>query len=118
MNANLKHLLGEVSRGLGLPDYGSQALTESDLQPPDPEQMAWCQGVAAEYEAMGEVELDALKDTCPLIYQQLIDEAGREDAIRNYVENYCNDGLVGHVRELVRWCHQQIANGERYPDVV
>lgn len=79
-----KKALSGVCSGLGIPDYGSQALTNSDVSPPDPEQQAWCSVVIAEYKSEEEIDLSELNARCPLIYQQLIGDAGREGAIKNY----------------------------------
>lgn len=115
---NPKKLFEELCGGLGIPDYGSQALSTSDMAPPDPEQQAWCRDVLVEYSANEGVELGEMKDKCPLIYQQLTGDAGREGAIKKYIEEYCEYGLGGYIRELVIWCRRQIENAERYPEVI
>lgn len=34
------------------------------------------------------------------------------------IEEDCDYGLGGYIRELVRWCRKQIERAERYPEIV
>ena len=49
--ASPKRIADEVSRGLGRSEFASNAVTPSDLEAPDREQLAWCRSVLHELDA-------------------------------------------------------------------
>jgi hypothetical protein len=115
--ANAERELSEVYAGLGLPDYGGQALRIASMEEPDSAQQDWCQKVISEYEAAGVLEAGKLEEKCPLIYQQLVQDAGGGKYIPGYIDDHNEHGLLGYVQELIKWCRRQIQDAERYPEV-
>jgi hypothetical protein len=115
--ANAERELSEVCVGLGLPDYGGQALRAVSMEEPDSAQQDWCQKVISEYEAAAILEQGELEEECPLIYQQLVQDAGCEKDIPSYIDGHSEHGLLGYVQGLIKWCRRQIQDAGRYPEV-
>lgn len=76
----------------------------------------WCRAVADEIEALGEISLEALPKSAPLVWGQL--ESDAEDSNpADHVRGF-QDGLTGYVGELLDWCRAELNKAERRPQLL
>ena len=108
-----KKIAGGVSDVLGL-KYGS-ALKEEDMQPFDPDRIAWCTATISEIEALDQIDLDSLPKLAPNVFEQLEADADGE-GLSAYLAGYEN-GLTGYVDALMDWCRSELSEAERRPHV-
>lgn len=108
-----RQIAGGVSDELGL-KYGS-ALKEEDLQPFDPDRIAWCTATISEIEALDQIDLDSLPQLAPNVFNQLEADADGE-GLSAYLAGHEN-GLTGYVDALMDWCRSELSEAERRPHV-
>lgn len=102
-----------VSAELGL-RYSSE-LREDDLQPFDPDSIAWCAAALAEIEALEQIDLASLPELAPRVFAQLAKD-GEDEGIEPFLAGY-EKGLTGYVDQLMAWCREQLRESERRPHV-
>lgn len=108
-----KQIAVGVSEELDL-KYGS-ALKEEDLQPSDPDRIAWCTAALAEIEALEQIDLSSLPERAPTVFGQL-EEDGEDEGIEPFLAGHEN-GLTGYVDQLMVWCREQLREAQRRPHV-
>lgn len=106
----------EVGRSLCISEFGADAITLEDLEPPDPEQIAWCRSILEECRSGRGASLDVLATLCPLVHAQLLVDAG-EAPVAEYLREGYKAGLEGYLAELARWCGRALAKAERHPEI-
>ena len=100
-----KSLLEAVSKVLGR-GY-SDRLTESDLEAPDDEQLAWCADVLAEIDSSPDWQ--DMKKTAPLCWGQLVTEAKEDgDKPEDYHRLLVANGISEWVYDLKAWCGKEL----------
>ena len=110
-----RKIAGGVSSALAL-GYGSE-LKEDDLQPFDPERVQWCQAVIAEVAQLEPIDLASLPVKAPSIFEQLQSDAAEDgETVEGQLKGHSN-GLTGYIGELLKWCHEQLAQAEQRPRV-
>jgi hypothetical protein len=114
--ASRAQTVGNTYDAWGLSDYAGQELRLALMGPPEDAQQEWCRNVLTESEVVKDVTLLSLQDKCPLIYQQLLRDAGNSLAVRAYIDNYSEGGLMGYVEDLVKWCRRYLWDAARYPE--
>ena len=108
-----RQIASGVSDEFGL-KYGS-ALKEEDLQPVDPDRIAWCTATISEIEALDQIDLSSLPERAPTVFGQL-EEDGEDEGIEPFLAGHEN-GLTGYVDQLMVWCREQLREAERRPHV-
>lgn len=120
MASNDKEIANAVGSGLGISSYGADSIEVKDLQPPDVELLKWCKAVIVEYSAAEELNPANLQKQAPLIYQQLVDEAGEDQ--ETVEEHLAGIDFQEFLDELIQWCHKEMwkleKQVERYPAIV
>ena len=81
------------------------------------EQITWCNGVVAEFDALDESVLDTndlarLEADAPLMWGQYLDDAEDEGSPADYLAQL-EDGLGGWARDLLRWCQGEVGKVAR-----
>lgn len=99
---------------------GQYLLDEVDLGPADPEQMAWCEAVVAEFKALDQEAVDtnnleALAKQAPLMFGQFKEEAKDEELDLVAYLALMDTGLAGWAGDMVSWCDKQIATLAKRP---
>ncbi len=112
--SNDKQIARTVSSGLGLSSYGEDSLEMEDLQPPDQEQLDWCQAVVNEFNAADILDLGNLPQKTPLIYKQLASDADSEG--ESIEEHLSEIGLEEYLSDLLRWCYKELYTLEKKVD--
>ena len=111
-----RRIVGAVTSELGL-GYGSE-LTEADLQAFDQDSVTWCKIVIAEVEQLGQIDPASLPHRAPTIFEQLKPDAEDDDGgIEGFLKARKGD-LTGYVAELIEWCHEQLKQAEKHPQVL
>lgn len=112
-----KTIKESIAKAMG--QYLAEAV---DLEPADPEQVAWCEAVVAEYNALDQAvlttnNLEAMAKQAPLMFGQFKDEAEEEELELVAYLGYMDNGLAGWAGELSSWCNKQIATLAKRPMV-
>lgn len=90
----------------------------NDLEPFDAEREQWCRKVMAEIEALDVVDLAALRERAPLIWEQLGSDAEEDQQTPAEFIADRKDGLEGFIAELLRWCLEQVRQAEGRPHLI
>ena len=107
---------GGVTSEMGL-GYGSE-LKEEDLQPFDPDQLAWCKTIIAEVQKLEQIDPASLSQLAPSIFEQLKSDADEDrESIESFLASH-KDGITGFVAELLTWCHERLKEAEQRPRVL
>jgi len=101
-----------VCDGMGIGKYSDKAIKPKDLEPPDQEQIEWCNAIIAECE--GVLNLNQLQKKAPLLFAQLTKDAEDCD-LSEYLEE--EGGLDDYVSALVTWCKEELEKAGRYEQI-
>jgi len=110
-------ILEKVNDGMGIGRYSDDKITGKDLEPPDQEQVKWCNDVIAEAEQ--ELQLEQLQKQAPLIYKQLSDDSKSDDmGFSEYLNEHHYGNLTSYVSNLLSWCRNELKKAEQHDDIV
>jgi hypothetical protein len=116
---SLKILSLALNQELNL-NFTDKSLSEADLMEFDAKHYQWCQAVLNEYEAIdidSTFNIDQLKKSAPLTYQQLFSDAAKEQqSPEEYLQEFeqPRQFFIG----LTRYCREQIKQAEQRPIVL
>jgi len=110
----LNRLPGRIADSVALELNLNSVFQEADLQPPDRDQLAWCQQVLAEYDALATLDRLPSADQAPLIHEQLSQEAdSEEESIDAYLSQV--GGLRAYLIDLASYCRDHLNKADRFP---
>ena len=105
-----------VGAGMGIDKYGARALKAKDLEPPDQENIAWCEAVLSESEDASALNLEKIQDRAPLIFAQLSQDAEEEGiSPAEYLDTVVE--LNEYIRELITWCKTELEKADQYEQI-
>ncbi|MCP3999914.1 MAG: hypothetical protein GY727_03290 [Gammaproteobacteria bacterium] len=101
---------------MGLGRYNENSIKPTDLEPPDQDQIEWCQAIITECKDTAALQVNQLKKTAPLVYQQLSEDAEAEEMpMAEYLS--MEGGIAEYVRNLVSWCTHELQKADRYEQI-
>lgn len=115
-----QQLARQVSYALS-DSFSGDTVEESDLEPPDAENLAWCQKAWLELNRLDYTQLGSnwatLKTLAPVIHEDLVNSAEEEgQTVPQHLAEW--EGLLGYLRHVESWCRQSLQQGQQYPKVV
>ncbi len=111
LDSNAKPIASVVEAGIGLSGWGGERFCTEDLEPPDQEQIDWCQALIAECEGAGDLNLKNLQEKAPLLFAQLKEDAQEDEkTISQYL---VNSSIKEYTEEVVTWCRDELMRLEK-----
>lgn len=94
---------------------------EGDLEPPVPEQLAWCLQALAEFETLDPAQWGSdgtrLQTGAPTLYADLLDNAKEEgQSLSQYLSGW--GGLAPYLRHIESWCRSTVQAAEQRPHLL
>lgn len=112
MDCRPSNIIAVVNEELNL-HHRDKLLREEDLIEINVEYLEWCQAALEEYKiihSFNPFEITTLKEKAPLIFQQLLSDAGNEDEISEFL-----DGYDSYFADIARECRAQIEQANQKP---